>query len=425
MVFLWEYLRSSYLTLFVLSALMVMLYSNRKVNENFKGIRLIYVVTGLTFLASVFEFLEVWCDDYQLSYRILYYKSAAVYILYPLIALLVLYLTEGVKQKLLVATPLIVCSVISLIDIADTRMIYYFRPDHSYDSGPLHWVPFWVEGLYLVLLIFHSLRLLRGGSRAQGAIVMFMASSCFLLIVLIREFEMPNQFVPMVVAMEVFIYYFYLSAIEYRQTQLALAEKKLEAERNKSNLLMAQIRPHLINNNLARIRNLIFQDPNKAVDAIDHFSEYLQETVLQVDDMRLIPFEKEMKSVDNYLYLEKQWGQGEIRLEKNLEVTEFGVPPLSIQALVENAVCYGLDPKQTGGTIKITTASVGESILITVEDDGVGFDVNPKDFDGVSHVGIKNVMDRFASLLDGEVTVESKMGTGTKVSIKIPEMGMR
>ena len=425
MTFLWEYLQSSYMTLFVLLALIVMIYSNRKINENFKGIRLIYSVAALTFLTSVCEYLEEWCDKYDLSYRILYYKSSAIYILYPLIALLVLYLTEGVKNKLLVAVPLILCSVISLIDLTDARLIYFFKLDHGYDTGPLHWLPFWVEGLYLILLEFHSFKLLRGGSRAQGAIVMFMTFSCFLLIVLIREFEMPNQSVPTVVAMELFIYYFYLSAIEYRQMQLALAEKKLEAERNKSNLLMAQIRPHLINNNLARIRNLIFQDPTKAVDAIDRFSEYLRETVLQVDDMRLIPFEKEMKSVENYIYLEKQWGQGEIRLEKNLEVTEFGVPPLSIQALVENAVRYGLDPKQTGGTIKISTTSVGESIVITIEDDGVGFDVNPKDFDGVTHVGIKNVMDRFASLLDGEVTVESKTGTGTKISILIPEMGMR
>lgn len=64
---------------------------------------------------------------------------------------------------------------------------------------------------------------------------------------------------------------------------------------NKSNLLLAQIRPHFINSNLAVIRSLCYEDSEKAVEMIDHFSTYLRENIKQIDDERLVPFDNEME----------------------------------------------------------------------------------------------------------------------------------
>ena len=110
---------------------------------------------------------------------------------------------------------------------------------------------------------------------------------------------------------------------------------------------------------------------------------------------------------------------------KEFEITEFSVPPLSIQTIVENAVRHGFSTTEKLGTIEIKTMERGEDIIVTVKDDGEGFDLSTISFDGVKHVGIKNVMDRFGNLLGGEVTVSSSVGGGTLVTMKIPERGKR
>ena len=53
----------------------------------------------------------------------------------------------------------------------------------------------------------------------------------------------------------------------------------------------------------------------------------------------------------------------------------------------------------------------------------MGFDVAAANFDGSTHVGVKNVMDRFRSLLSGTVALESTVGVGTTVTIRFPRGG--
>lgn len=421
LVILQDYLQSSYVTLMILATLIVLMYTNRSVTIQGRG--LIYVVSGLVFLVSVLEYVEEWCDAYDKNYRILYFKAAGIYILYPLIILLILYMTGGVKRKFFIAVPELINIVIELIDVSGTGLVCYYTEAHGYNGGPLNWLPFAVEVFYIFLLMIHSYRLLRVGKVAFGICVIFMAGSCFMTIALTNNGVIGTQMVPAVVALELLVYYFYLSAIQYRETQELLNAERLELERSKGNLLMSQIRPHFINSSLSVIRSLCYEDPQKAVAMIDHFSAYLRENVKQLDDMKLVPFEKEMESVDNYLYLEMQRFPERIRVVKEFEVTEFSVPPLSIQTIVENAVRHGISMMGRPGTIEIRTMERGEDILVSVKDDGKGFDLAKVTFDGVKHVGIRNVMDRFKSLLGGEVTITSSEETGTEVVMRIPERG--
>ena len=63
---------------------------------------------------------------------------------------------------------------------------------------------------------------------------------------------------------------------------------------------------------------------------------------------------------------------------------------------------------------------VDGNIVITVGDDGMGFDVSSVNFDDANHIGIKNVTDRFRSLLSGSVSLASAIGEGTTVTIRFP-----
>ena len=48
------------------------------------------------------------------------------------------------------------------------------------------------------------------------------------------------------------------------------------------------------------------------------------------------------------------------------------IPPLTIQAIVENAVNHGILPKSGGGNIWIIVKDLADELRITVKDDGVG-----------------------------------------------------
>ena len=57
---------------------------------------------------------------------------------------------------------------------------------------------------------------------------------------------------------------------------------------------------------------------------------------------------------------------------------------------------------------------------ISVEDDGVGFDTNAE-IDGRKHLGLRNIRERLKAMVNGTMEIESTVGVGTKVLIKIPK----
>ena len=68
----------------------------------------------------------------------------------------------------------------------------------------------------------------------------------------------------------------------------------------------------------------------------------------------------------------------------------------------------------------ISAYETEESYVVEVTDDGVGFDMNAG-YDETKHVGIKNIRARIKAMSKGTLTIESKIGSGTKATIKIPK----
>ncbi len=68
-------------------------------------------------------------------------------------------------------------------------------------------------------------------------------------------------------------------------------------------------------------------------------------------------------------------------------------------------------------TIRLALRSVAGAIVLTVEDDGVGFDVG--DEPPAGHLGLANLRQR-AAALGGMMTIESSPGEGTRLEIRIP-----
>jgi sensor histidine kinase YesM len=85
--------------------------------------------------------------------------------------------------------------------------------------------------------------------------------------------------------------------------------------------------------------------------------------------------------------------------------------------LVENAIKHGLGPRASGGTVRIGARREGDALVVTVSDDGVGFQVQS------GHgVGLANVRARLATLFGdaGSVRLDRNPGGGVTATLRLP-----
>lgn len=198
----------------------------------------------------------------------------------------------------------------------------------------------------------------------------------------------------------------------------ALAEKERRLTQRRIAAMMSQIRTHFIFNVLTTISTYCKTDAQKADKALIRFSRYLRKNIRIIEEEGLIDFSMELEQLEDYVALEQMRFEDRIAFVEEIEVRDFQIPPLTIQPIVENAIKHGLLEQDKRGTIILRTEKKEKDILITVVDDGVGFE--PQDSEKEDSVGIRNVRYRLEHMVDGRLVIESEQGEGTRVTIKIP-----
>ena len=197
--------------------------------------------------------------------------------------------------------------------------------------------------------------------------------------------------------------------------------KVLEAELKESriSIMLSQIQPHFIYNTLGTIERMCLKDPRKAFDLVRNFSLYLRGNISELDSVTPIRFAEELKHVEYYVNIEKVRFP-DMNIEYDVETTEFVLPALSVQPLVENAIKHGLMRLETGGTVVIHSYETPTHFCVEVKDDGVGFDTSLP-IDEKKHVGLRNIRGRLKAMVNGDLILESKLNIGTKAVIMIPK----
>ena len=206
-----------------------------------------------------------------------------------------------------------------------------------------------------------------------------------------------------------------------RARELELHKSNLEAELKESriSIMLSQIKPHFIYNTLGTIERMCLKDPEKAFDLVRNFSLYLRGNFRELDSVTPIPFTEELKHVEHYVNIEKVRFP-DMNIVYNVETTDFLLPALSVQPIVENAIKHGLMGLETGGTVWIRSYETPTHFCVEVKDDGVGFDMDLP-IDKKKHVGIRNIRERLESMVNGELILESHLNIGTKAVIMIPK----
>ena len=211
----------------------------------------------------------------------------------------------------------------------------------------------------------------------------------------------------------------FVSYEAYYAQYLVEQQKRISEERLR--LVNHQMQPHFIFNTVSLIRYQCLNAPEKAAETINDFSDYLRSTTDLMLETECISFERELDIVKNYIRIQKKRFEDELSAEYHISDTDFDVPPYAVQTMVENAVQHGIRDGNSGkGTVIITTKKIKKLHIITIEDNGCGFDTSILEKKGKKNIGIKNTAQRIEAMCKGTLTVESTPGTGRKVTITIP-----
>lgn len=208
--------------------------------------------------------------------------------------------------------------------------------------------------------------------------------------------------------------------LKQEKVLLEVANQAKEMAIRKNQIAISQIKPHFVLNCLSSISMMCSIDPEKAREAIDRFSIYLRNSINSMGDRYMLGFSEELEHIRAYVWLEDLRFGEMLNYTEEIETDQFVVPALSVQPIVENAIKYSLKSREGVVDVKLAVRRNDEGIEIIVKDNGMGFDPDEKKNDGRVHVGISNVRDRIELLCDGTVSIDSVIGEGTTVTIKIP-----
>ncbi len=207
--------------------------------------------------------------------------------------------------------------------------------------------------------------------------------------------------------------------------ELKLEEQKRLVLEARLDALQRQINPHFLFNTLNSIASLVRFRPDLAREMIVKLANLLR-TLLK-DHGTYVLLREELRFTDDYLDIEVvRFGPEKLRVIKDIDPSSLNmlVPSILLQPLIENSIKHGLEPRIQGGTITLRSRMQGDSVVVEVEDDGVGIVLKPAS--ALSRtgagIGMKNVQERLEVLYGNRArfTVVSRPGRGTLVSIELP-----
>lgn len=197
--------------------------------------------------------------------------------------------------------------------------------------------------------------------------------------------------------------------------------------------LQHQMNPHFLFNVLLTIQIKAKRSGNETIYKMVSKLSALLRASIYTNNVDRITVGEELEYTEFYLYLQKMRFEDRFFYKIIVEDEELKksiIPKFVIEPIVENAVIHGIENIENEGMIRIVLKKMGTDLLVTVQDNGAGFDVKEyfnsleqaENGSSREKIGLKNVDLRLRHIYGEEyrIKIKSKINTGTTIYIKIP-----
>ncbi len=202
--------------------------------------------------------------------------------------------------------------------------------------------------------------------------------------------------------------------------------------------LQSQINPHFLFNTLNAASQLsMMEGADRSSEFIESVANLFRYNLRKLDEP--VSLRDEINYVKNYMYILRTRFGDKINFYSDIDesVLDIKIPCIILQPIIENSYIHGLEDLERDGEIHLNVKIQKDNVLIEVVDNGIGIEqerinqIMYLDIDNesskrhVTGIGINNVIDRlrlFFNVLEVKdiINIESRVGVGTKVTIKIP-----
>ena len=342
------------------------------------------------------------------------------------LAYFILYLDVYSREEDRISLPAMIGSIISVIYgifwfITDYVGGIYIQDADSITHGSLYilgQVGGYVTGILSVVILIRRWKDFNRRERLGFVMFIFVPLIGSLFKSILKDITAMPLFVTISI---VFIHSFIQT-----NREMLLKQQQADLARMQADLVTNRLKPHFIYNALNTIYALCDLSTEETKNAISLFAGYLRTALVDIDARRLIPFEKELEDVHNYLEIEKLRFGKKIDIEYDIRTVDFQIPPLALMTVVENAVNYAVEKRPDGGKITITSDKNENGYTVTVKDNGDGFDTSclsltelKTDDKGRRHVGLYSTSYRLKNMCSGSLKIDSSPGMGTVVTLEI------
>ncbi|MFC0560557.1 sensor histidine kinase [Halalkalibacter alkalisediminis] len=209
---------------------------------------------------------------------------------------------------------------------------------------------------------------------------------------------------------------------ENRSLNEQLIRSQLKGKEAELRVLQAQINPHFLYNTLDSIYWMAMIEKN---DQIAKMAVALSESFkISLNHGReTIPLYRELEHIKHYLTIQNIRFNNRFQYIQDIddELMDKEILKLLLQPIIENAITHGLERKVGEGTVRLTGRLNSETMVFTIEDDGVGIEdvaVTEKGY------GLQNIRERL-SLYYGpssSLSISSEVNRGTVVEIRLSKV---
>ena len=272
---------------------------------------------------------------------------------------------------------------------------------------PVHLVAAALFVLLKYVFYLHARRWIQPGGPGPDRLSDYLAAFA------INEFLVFVAVIGVVHAIE-FYRRFRAREIQAERLRTQLVEARIEA-------LSSQLHPHFLFNTMQGVSTLMYRDVAAADTMLTRLSDLLRRT-LQQPHVHEVPLSDELLTLEDYVGIMRMRFQDRLVIETRVSdaARPALVPRLLLQPLVENALEHGIARRAGAGRIEICAERNGDTVELSVTDDGAGLTTGEKF--PAEGIGLGNTRLRLQELYGDRqrLIIEPLATGGLRVRVSIP-----